>query len=101
MQISITHNNIDWNLLIDDYDYEKEQLESGPTYDSGGEPGYPEAITLNEYYLEMAHGVFDAPFTDAINDQLAESNALCKHLLALYQDDIHDQALEFHFEEQF
>ena len=104
MHIKLTHNNIAWVLIINDYDYVPAQKETGPTYDSGGEPGFPEAIEINEYYLELESKAADRSFSNAklikmINNQLAESDRLCEHFFKLYNESIHEEALTLYHED--
>ena len=104
MNIRLTHNNIAWVLIINDYDYVPEQKETGPRYASGGEPGFPKSIEFNEYYLELERKIDSRSFSspvliDMINNQLAESNRLCEHLFKLYSDDICEEALMLYHED--
>ena len=100
MHIKLIYNNIAWVLIIDDYDYTPEQKETGPIYDSGGEPGFPESIELNKYYLELDSGSFNnSKLINMINNQLTKSNRLGEQLLMLYNEDIHKEALMLYHEE--
>ena len=96
MEIHIIHNNMDWLIIVDDYDYQPEEPEVQPTFFSDGEQGFPESIDLTAYHLELETGVVSEQLTDQVNDQLLESNALCEHLLALHSELIHDIAIELH-----
>ncbi len=96
MEIPIEHNNIDWLIIVDDYDYVEEQAETGPTYASGGEPGYPELIELNEYHLELDPDVVSTNLLNLVNKQLMESNKLCEHIFDLYDERIQELALELY-----
>ena len=99
MKIHLMHNSIAWIFIIDDYDYIPEQKESGPTYASGGEPGYPEGIEFNEYHLESNPTSCNKELIRSINAQMLESNRLCEHILAQQSADIYAEALELYHEE--
>ena len=96
MEIAIQYNGIDWLIVVDDYDYHEEEPETGPSYASGGEPGCPEYIDINEYHLQMEKRIFGKELTEAINDQLLESNKLGDHIFDKQSYLINDLALEIH-----
>ncbi|MDA3808565.1 MAG: hypothetical protein PF440_11725 [Thiomicrorhabdus sp.] len=91
MKIPITHNNIDWILFVDDYDAEEGQAATWG--DSGGEPGYPDSVMLNDYHLQLDSANWDDELREKINAQLRESDKLHKYIYALYEDDILHKAL--------
>jgi len=100
MEIQIKHNNLDWIFIIDDFEYIPEEKETGPTYSSGGEPGFPEMIEINEYHLELAPKIFCKKLTCQINTQLQESDKLANYILAFYEDIIYEKALETYNEDE-
>lgn len=96
MEISIVYNDLDWLLIVDEYDYIESQEEGGPTYASGGEPYFAEEIEFVSYYIELNDSSFSDKFIEMINAQLYESSKLCDHILDCNDPEIYEKALRIH-----
>jgi hypothetical protein len=93
MELRIRHNNLDWFVVVTDYDYDEGEQGTPPSMSNPGSPDIPEDASITAGYLQYDNlGVLPTN----INKQLLErgEGPLYRHILNLYSNELTNKLLD-------